>query len=292
MQTEPLPSTRSAAAAGPVEAWADTLRTAERAARAAGGHLLACRSRLSLAFLSRRTPLEQLAVVTEEAHGLIREEIGRRFRGHEVMGRTDDPGFSHPHSGTLWLVDALDGPTAYLADQPGWSISVALMIDGVVRVGVVVDMVDGFVYRALADTCAERIAIAGTASRDEPPRMRLLPSTRQHLGDARALTQFPRPGSPTMAVFSREFGRASQSFASVARQPSMALALAHVAAGRADACWVHLPHPCTIAAGSLLLAEAGASIRARDGAPLLASRSIAACTPGLAYDFHALLAGL
>lgn len=292
VQTEPVPNAMRPATGGPMQAWADTLRTAERAARAAGSHLLACRSRLALAFLSHRTPLEQLAVLTEEAHNLIRDEIGRRFHGHEVLGRTDSRSLAVPARGALWLVDALDGPTAYLGDQPGWGISVALVVDGIVRVGVVVDMVGGYVYRALAGTGAERIAIAGTASRDQPPRVRLLPSTRQRIGDARALTQFPRPGSHTMAIFSREFGRMSQGFASVARHPSAALALSQVAAGEADACWIHVPHPCSIAAATLLLGEAGASLRARDGAPLLQSRSIAACAPGLAYDFHAVLAGM
>lgn len=292
VQPQPLPNLRRAPAGDPGGAWLDTLRTAERAARAAASHLMAGRSKLALAFLSRKTPLEQLASLTEEAHDLIRDEIGRRFHGHEVLGRSDGRPAPGPGSGAVWLVEALDGSAAFLADRRGWAVSIALVVDGTVRVGVVVDLIGGFVYRALAGAGAERLAIPGTASPDHPPRMRLMPSARRHLGDCRASTQFPLPGSRTMAVFSREFGRASQSFASVGRHPSIALALAQVASGEADACWFHLPHPCTTAAGCLLLQEAGASLRARDGADVLHSRSIAACAPGLAYDFHALLAGL
>ncbi len=292
MQLDPVESARVARASALSAAWKDSLRTAERAARAGGTHLQSQRSQLALAFMARRTPLEQLAVITEAAQDLMRDEIRRRYPGHAVIGRTQWTGGDAWKRGPVWLIDALDGMTAYLSDRPGWSVTLALLIDGQPRLGVVADLVGGRVYRALAGSGADRLAIPGVASPDLPPQLRLVPSPRERLADARALTQFPQPGSATMATFSREFGRAAQAFRSVGRCPSVALALAEVASGEAEAFWCHRPHPCHLAAASVLLSEAGAVVRARDGQPLLQSESLAACAPTLAYDFHALLAGL
>ena len=292
MQLDPVEAARIARTSALSAAWKDGLRTAERAARAGGSHLVANRSQLALAFLSRRTPLQQLASIAESAQDLMRDEIRRRYPGHVVIGRAELATASEWNRGPVWLINALDGATAYLADKAGWAVTLALLIDGRVRLGVVVDLVGGRVYRAMAGSGADRLAVQGVASPDLAPQARLVPSSRQHLADSRAWTQFPLPGSPTMATFSREFGRASVGFRSIARHPSVSLAMAEVAAGEADAFWCHHPVPCDTAAATLLLSEAGASVRARDGRPLLESTSITACAPGLAYDFHALLAGL
>lgn len=292
MHLDPLESARVARASALSAAWKDSLRTAERAARAGGSHLMASRSQLGLAFLSRRTPLEQLATLAEAAQDLMRQEIRRRYPGHRVIARSEDAGPHDWQRGPVWLVDALDGASAYLADRPGWAVTLALLVDGRVRLGVVADLVGGRVYRALAGSGADRLAILGVAPADLPPQSKLVPSSRQRLADARALTRFPLPGSSTMARFSGEFGRASGGFRSVGRRVSIALALAEVAAGEAEAFWCHHPDRCDLAAASLLLSESGAAVRARDGRPLLESESVMACAPGLTHDFHALLAGL
>lgn len=271
-------------------AWTDALRTADRAARAAASHLSTSRSRLDLAFLARRTPAQQAALLLEEAHDLVRAAIARAFPGHLVIGRQETGFRPGVDTGPVWLVDALDGEAAYVGDRPGWAVSVALAIDGRLRLGVVHDPSDGATYRTVAGLGAQVDLPAG----DGQParRVTMRPSACERLGAAQAAARFPKPGSPTMVTFSHEFGRASQACAGAQRCTSTALAMAQVAAGRLDAFWTHGHDVCSSAAGLLLLAESGASVRARDGLALLDTRSVAACAPSIAYDFHALLAGL
>ena len=93
-----------------------------------------------------------------------------------------------------------------------------------------------------------------------------------------------------MPTYMTELGRVLRAFGGVRRSGSMALELACLAAGRIDAFWQHDLSPGDAAATSVLLLEAGALIHSRDGLPLLACRSILACTPRLFEPFLSLLA--
>ncbi|HJV96112.1 MAG TPA: inositol monophosphatase family protein, partial [Albitalea sp.] len=66
--------------------------------------------------------------------------------------------------------------------------------------------------------------------------------------------------------------------------------MAHLAAARIDAFWGHDLRAWAAAAGVLLLRESGARVEARDGEPLLLSRSLLACTPAVRDSFVSLLA--
>ncbi len=344
MQLTALETSR-VAVANASAAWLDALGIAERAAQAAVTHLIASRSRLAMAFLSRRTPVQMAALITEEAHDMIRSEILRSFTHHTVIGRHEGDMRPDLGSGPVWLVDALDGASAYLTEKPNWSVSICLVVHGKLRLGVVVDGNTHESYRALTGlglqvAHARRanptapMPLAGPpngqptapiallaaspgrvdapthspigpvpdATRSHPASPTLPmplgldasigPSVRQRFREASAATIFPAPGSKRMAGFSHEFGRATKAFQAVHRTTCTSLALAHVASGRLDAFWAHDQDICDTAAGMLLIQEAGAELRARDGLPLLQTRSIAACSPSLAYDFHALLAGV
>lgn len=270
-----------------------------------------------MAFLSKRTPQQMAALITEEAHDLIRGEILRSFSHHTVIGRQEG-GMRPPlDTGPVWLVDALDGISAYLTDKPLWSVTVALAVHGKLRLGIVIDGHTLETYRALSGLgmqvdrmptarATTTMPLDGAAS-GTPVALRRTPATlpmplslndgsgpsvRQRFSEAQAGTIFPPPGAARMAAFSHEFGRATKAFKAVHRTTAASLGLAQVAAGRLDAFWAHDQDACDLAAGMLLVQEAGAELRARDGLPLLSTRSISACTPTLAYDFHPLLAGV
>ncbi len=287
------------------------MRTAERAAQAAGRQLQAARAQLRLASLASRTPHQQARLLSDDAHALARATLARAFAGHTVVGRQEDhPARPDITRGPVWLLDVLDGETAFLAERGGWAVSIALAVDGEVRLGVVHDPVEDVTFRALAGGGAqwERPATgpqvppaghdatgAGQAvAAPMPARITatVRPATRVRLSEARMAARFPTPGSPTMVAFSREFGRATQAVPGVHRCAAASLALAHVACGRLDAFWTRDPDPCSTAAGLLVAREAGAVLRARDGLDPLRTRSLAVSAPAIAYDFHALLAGL
>jgi myo-inositol-1(or 4)-monophosphatase len=315
VQTTALENARLAGANASA-AWLDALSIAERAAQAAVTHLLASRSQLSMAFLTKRSPAHVAAQIQEAAHDLARGEILRSFPHHAVVGPLDG-GMRPPLDlGPVWLLDVLDGAAAYAQDKPGWAVSLALAVHGKLRLGVVIDGNTLEVYRALSGMGLQASRL-GTAKATAPmplngvePEPATLvrnmatlplnldaasgigPSARRRFAEASAATIFPAPGSARMVAFSGEFGRVSKAFKAVHRVSSTALALVHVATGRLDAFWTHDPDACDIAAGSLMLQEAGAECRGRDGLPWHQTRLISACTPALAYDFHPLLAGI
>jgi myo-inositol-1(or 4)-monophosphatase len=311
--------TAHVAVANASAAWLDALGIAERAAQAAVTHLLASRSQLSMAFLSKRSPAHVAAQLVEEAHDLARGEILRSFPHHAVIGRHEGDMRPPLDSGAVWLVDALDGASLYQQDKSGWSVTLALAVHGKLKLGIVIDGNTLEIYRVLAGLGlqVDRVRQAKTTLPvpledvviPAPPLPALMrtsatlpaplnlqdgvgPSARRRFGEAVAATIFPAPGSARMVSFSGEFGRASKAFKAVNRVAAPSLALAQVATGRLDAFWVHDPDPCDMAAGWLLLDEAGAGCRARDGLPWHQTRSISACSPALAYDFHPLLAGV
>lgn len=271
--------------------WHAALRVADRAARAAATHLIASRSRLSMGFLMQRSPEQVVRAVEAEAHALVTAEIRRAYPDHPVAGPREGMSRARLDDGALWLIDALDGAAAYQHGRPQYAVTVALAVNGEVRLAVVADPVSREVYRAIAGIGAWVDRPAPPGSGAPPAREPLWVSVRSRCADAFAATVFPAPGSHRMPTYLAEIGRVMKAFKAVQRTGSASLALAHVAAGRLDAFWAHDLPMCDLAAGLLLVQQAGGEVRARDGQPLLHSRSIAANTPTLAYDVHGLLAG-
>jgi myo-inositol-1(or 4)-monophosphatase len=271
--------------------WHAALRVADRAARAAATHLLASRSRLNLAFLMQRSPEQMARSIESEGHELISAEIRRAYPDHVIAGPRESRSTSLLDEGALWLIDALDGATAYQQGRPQYAVSVALAVNGQVRVAIVADPSTREVYRAIAGIGAwvDRPAdpSSGAAARRDP----LWVSVRARCNEAQAATVFPTPGSHRMPTYLGEIGRVMKAFKAVHRTSSSALALAQVAAGRLEAFWAHDQRMCDLAAGLLLVQQAGGEVRARDGLPVLQTRSIAAHTPTLGYDVNALLSG-
>lgn len=146
----------------------------------------------------------------------------------------------------LWLVDPIDGTRDFLRGQPGWAVSVALVVDGVVEAGVLAAPALGEVYAAERGGGASRngqtIRVSGRGS-DTPARLPIEPDVlRSPLwGPDFAAEAVPKPNS-------------------------LALRLARVAEGAADA--MVNGRPCAewdVAAASLIVAEAGGLVTERAG---------------------------
>jgi myo-inositol-1(or 4)-monophosphatase len=250
-------------------------QAAEQAAYAAGTHLLASRSRVAAAPIVHRQPGEIVDDVERETGNLVREVVLRPFPDHGVL---IEPATALVREGQpLWVVVPLDGRTNYERGHPQYAVSIALVVDGEPVVGVVYDPCRNEFFGAIRGRGA---VLNGMPIRCAAPRSLL---------DALAATVFPQPVSGRMAAYMAELGRVLRAFGGVRRSGSMALAMAHLAAGRTHAFWEHDLDRWTAAAGILLLRESGAVIEARDHEPLLLSRSLLACTPGLRGSFLDLL---
>ena len=254
-------------------------RAAEQAAYAAGTHLQASRSRLAEIVITHKAPGDVVSAIDHEAQTLIRDVVMRAFPGHGFVGEEGGDDAELLADGRpVWVVDPLDGTANYLRGYPQYAVSIALVEAGEPQVGVIYDPCRNEFFGAIRGR--------GAVLNGVPIRC----AERRAPIESLAATVFPKPTSARMPVYMAELGRMLRAFAGVRRSGSMVLELAYLAVGRIDAFWEHDMGAWDAAAGTLLLREAGALIHARDGEPVLASRSLLACTPALFEPFLSLLA--
>jgi myo-inositol-1(or 4)-monophosphatase len=156
-----------------------------------------------------------------------------------------------PHvvtDGLVWIVDPLDGTTNFLHDYPSYAVSIAAAVDGRLEAGIVLHVPRNESYSAWR---------GGGAWLDG---RRLRVST---IGDpefALIATGFPFRDLSRLEEYQRQFGRVASATSGIRRPGAAALDLADVAAGRFDGFWEQRLSAWDIAAGSLLIREAGGVI--------------------------------
>jgi myo-inositol-1(or 4)-monophosphatase len=147
--------------------------------------------------------------------------------------------------GLVWIVDPLDGTTNFLHDFPSYAVSIAAAVDGVLEVGVVHHVSRNEAYTA---------SRGGGAWLGE---RRLKVSAIQDPAFALIGTGFPFKDESRLEEYQRQFGRVAVAASGIRRPGSAALDLADVAAGRFDGFWEQHLSAWDIAAGTLLIREAG-----------------------------------
>jgi myo-inositol-1(or 4)-monophosphatase len=144
-----------------------------------------------------------------------------------------------------WIVDPLDGTTNFLHGLPHWAVSIALEHKGEVVAGVVYDPAKDELFAAEKG--------AGAYLNDR----RLRVSGRRDMLEMIFATGIPFGGSPNLLQTLRELAALTPRTAGIRRFGAAALDLAYVAAGRYDGFWELGLHPWDMAAGMLLVREAG-----------------------------------
>jgi myo-inositol-1(or 4)-monophosphatase len=145
-----------------------------------------------------------------------------------------------------WIVDPLDGTTNFLHGVPLFAISIGLEREG--------QLVAGLIYNPVSDELFAAEKGKGAFLND---RRRLRVAARKNLSDALVTTGIPHMGRPGHASFGREIKEVIKHVAGVRRTGSAALDLAWVAAGRFDAYWERGIKSWDMAAGIVLVREAG-----------------------------------
>jgi myo-inositol-1(or 4)-monophosphatase len=151
-------------------------------------------------------------------------------------------------SGLVWIVDPLDGTTNFLHDYPSYAVSIAAAIDGVLEAGVVHHVPRDEVY----------LASRGGGAWIGDRRLRV--SAIDDPEFALIATGFPFRDLSRLGESQRQFGRVAAGTSGIRRPGAAALDLADVAAGRFDGFWEQRLSAWDIAAGSLLIREAGGVI--------------------------------
>ena len=177
-----------------------------------------------------------------------------------------------------WIVDPLDGTTNFLHGLPHFAISIALEHKG--------EIIAGLVYDPAKDEMFWAEKGGGAFCNDR--RMRV--SGRKHLPESLLATGIPFIGHGDHARFGRQLSAAMRETSGVRRFGAAALDLAYVAAGRYEGFWEEELSPWDLAAGLLLVKEAGGYVSdMKGGQTMLTSGAILASNGSLHAPLQALL---
>jgi len=245
------------------------LEVCENAVRRAGTVLVDRFGRVSA---RKKGPSDLVTEADLAAQEVVRHTIHKAFPEHALVGEEDPPGRTpmKRQDGFRWIVDPLDGTTNYVHRVPFFSVSLALEHCGELLVGAVYNPMSGECFTAAAQRGA---FLNGSQMRTSDVRT---------LSEALIAAGFPpavTPNLPDLRLFN-EIVLVSQS---VRRTGSAALNLAYVAAGRFDAGWSFSTKIWDVAAGALLITEAGGMVTSLSGGqrPPNSGSFLVAATPEL-----------
>ena len=207
--------------------------------------------------------------VDTAAEHSIAEIVARRCPGSAVLGEELSP-LALSDGGTVFIVDPLDGTTNFLHGYPEYATSIGVARDGVLRAAVVVNVARGeeFTARKGAGAWRDGERITVSTLRDPP---------RALIG-----TGFPFKTLGVLPRYVNQFSLVMRGTAGIRRAGAAALDLANVACGRFDAFWELVLAPWDVAAGILLVQEAGGVVTDLDGnAPTLGAGAYVAGNPAM-----------
>jgi myo-inositol-1(or 4)-monophosphatase len=181
--------------------------------------------------------------VDRTAEGIITEVLLAGEPGARVVGEELNPVIVT--EGLVWIVDPLDGTTNFLHGFPSYAVSIAAAVDGIVQAGVVLDVCRNTALSASLNGGAwmgkERVKVSGI----DDPEFALIG------------TGFPFRDMSGIDEYQKQFARVARGTSGIRRPGAAALDLADVAAGRFEGFWEQRLSAWDIAAGSLLIREAG-----------------------------------
>ncbi len=257
----------------------------EQAARAGGAVLLDWQDRITAREKGPRDLVTEADVASQSE---IQRILMAAFPDHAFLGEEDaaaevtlvkTENSASTSSRFRWIVDPLDGTTNYVHGLPAYSVSVALQRDGELLVGTVFD--------PILDECYSASAGRGAFLNGRPLRTSPCSTVSQALVAASFSANVPR-GSIEVTRFIEVL----HSCQALRRLGSAALNLCYLAAGRLDAYWATSVKIWDVAAGILLVREAGGVVSDITGKPLnLADPAlVAAATPELHEELLSVLA--
>ena len=237
----------------------------QNAAQKASKRLLRDFNEVEQLQVSVKGPSDFVSQADLRAEQTIREELEKARPGYALL--MEESGASGSDNWTWrWVVDPLDGTTNFLHGIPHWAISIGLqrrLPDGSA------EMACGMIYAPASDEMFWAEKGGGAFVNDK----RLRVSARREMKDALFATGIPfaAVSARHRLAFARTLGALMPATAGVRRFGSAALDLAWVAAGRYDGYWELGLKPWDVAAGELIVREAGGSVTDPAGAGFVLS---------------------
>lgn len=214
------------------------------AARKAGKGLIRDFGEVENLQVSRKGPADFVSTADQRTERILREELSRARPGYSFLMEEAGP-IEGPDKTHRFIIDPLDGTTNFLHGIPQFAISIALEREG--------QLVSAVVFNPVTDEMYTAERGHGAYLNDR----RLRVAVRERLPDCVVATGTPFHGTTGHEEFSGELGRVMPEVAGVRRFGSASLDLAFVAAGRFDAYWERNISAWDVAAGILLVREAG-----------------------------------
>jgi myo-inositol-1(or 4)-monophosphatase len=214
--------------------------------------------------VSLKGPRNFVTAADRKAEAIVREELAKARPDYGFLG---EEGGAHAGADKThrWIVDPLDGTTNFLHGIPHFAVSIALERNGTI--------VAGLTYNPANDDLF--VAERGKGAFLNDRRIRV--AARKRLDEAVVACGLPHYGRGDLGLGRAEIAAAQQHYAGLRRFGAATLDLAWIAAGRFDAYWERDLSPWDMAAGIVLVREAGGFVSDLDGGEdIMAKSQIAA----------------
>lgn len=229
------------------------LNIALRAARQAGEYIVRASDRIHLIEISEKGSNDFVTEVDRAAENIIIKLLHKTYPDHSFLA--EESGESGQANEYCWIIDPLDGTTNFIRGIPHYAVSIACQYQGKIEHAVVYNPI----------TREEFTASRGRGAQLNGRRIRV--SARNQLDGALLGTGIPfhNHQNDKLPGYLSTLGELAQQVAGIRRAGSAALDLAYVAAGRFDAFWEMGLQPWDMAAGLLLVQEAGGLVSDFEG---------------------------
>jgi myo-inositol-1(or 4)-monophosphatase len=227
------------------------LNVAVMAARRAGNSLIRNLVKLDKLNIEKKGRNDYVSDADRAAESEVIETIHKHYPDHAILAEESGPS---GESDTLWIIDPLDGTTNYLHGFPVFCVSIGVQVSGRMEHAVVYDPMRQELFTASRGTGAQldgrRIRVSGQTQLE-----------RALIGTGFPFRQAPQQLPPYLEML----GKMVRNTSGVRRPGAAALDLCYVAAGRLDGFWETGLAPWDLAAGSLIIREAGGIVSGLDG---------------------------
>lgn len=250
-----------------VTPWQKELTVAIEAARTAGQILRDHWGQLKT--ITEKTPGNLVSEADTQAEQAILQILSSQFPDYAVWAEESGAKGS---SSYLWAIDPLDGTTNFAHSYPFYAVSIALLVEGVPTVGVI--------YDPSRDELFCGVVGGGATVNGVPLRV----SNTATLAQSLLVTGFAYDRRQVEDNNYREFCHLTHRTQGVRRDGAAALDMAYIASGRFDGYWERGLSVWDVAAGVVLVLEAGGMVTSYDGSPLVLSTGRILATNGLLHQ--------
>lgn len=244
-----------------------------RAARAAATVIMRSLDNLEHIRVMEKNPNDFVTEIDRLAENKIIEIIRKAYPMHGILAE-ESGDLTKPNDEIIWIIDPIDGTRNFLHGFPHFSISIAISYKKRIEHGVIYDPIRNDLF----------VASRGEGARCNDRRMRV--SKQAQLTSSLVGTGFPYKKQVPIEVYLKGFKELTDRMVNLRRAGSAALDLAYVAAGYLDAFWEYSLQPWDIAAGALMIQEAGGVVTDFNGGDnFLEQGNVIACNSKMYKEF-------